>query len=55
MNWAYADKYSILPLPERMKLEVLIKIAEQLERLNKNLENSEMKVKISGGVNTHAY
>jgi len=58
MIWEYANRYQTLPLPERMKMEALIKIAEQLEQLNKNLiaiKNSKMKVDVSGGINTHAY
>uniref|UniRef100_A0A6M3LRW3 Uncharacterized protein n=1 Tax=viral metagenome TaxID=1070528 RepID=A0A6M3LRW3_9ZZZZ len=54
INWNYAHRYYELPEPEAMKVEALVKIAEQLDRLNNNLEH-EMKVKVSGGINTHSY
>ncbi len=58
MIWNYADKYGELPSGQAEIVEALVKIAEQLEQINKNLvaiKNSEIKVKVSGGVNTHAY
>ena len=54
MDWKYAgdlDKANIR-IEEKMQIESLVRIAEQLERLNKNL-NAEMKVKVSGVVITH--
>ena len=58
MIWQYADRYGELNNENAMIVEALVKIAEQLEQLNKNLiqiKNSEMKVKVSGGINTHPY
>jgi len=58
MIWEYANQYGLLEPPDAMKVESLVKIAEQLEQLNKTLiaiKNSEMRVKISGGINTHPY
>ena len=58
MIWFFAKDYALLAKPDAMKVEALVKIAEQLEQLNKNLiqiKNSEMKVKVSGGINTHPY
>ena len=60
MIWHYATDLGKIPidLVDKMKVEALIKIAEQLEQLNKNLvaiKNGETKVKISGGINTHPY
>lgn len=67
MNWEYADKYKRVlsytfltqsVVEQAMQIEALVKIAEQLEQLNKNLmaiKKSEMKVKVSGGINTHPY
>jgi len=58
MIWQYADKFNLLAEPDAMKVEALVKIAEQLEQLNKILivtKHSEMKVKVSGGINTHPY
>ncbi len=58
MIWQYADKYGELPSGQAEIVEALVVIAEQLEQLNKKLvaiKDSEMKVKVLGGVNTHAY
>jgi len=58
MIWQYADKYGELPSGQAEVVEALVEIAEQLEQMNKNLiaiKNSEMKVKVSGGINTHPY
>ena len=58
MIWQYADKYGELPSGQAEFVEALVKIAEQLEQINKNLKmlkDSEMKVKVSGGINTHTY
>lgn len=58
MNWQYADKYGELPSGQAEQVEAMVKIAEQLEQLNKHLIKIEQKmgtVKISGGINTHAY
>ncbi len=60
MIWDYVNSLgkATIKLEDAMKIEALVKIAEQLEQLNKNLvaiKNSEMKVKVSGGINTHAY
>ncbi len=58
MNWMYADKYGELPSGQAEIVEALVGIAEQLEQINKNLikiKDSESKVKVSGGINTHTY
>jgi hypothetical protein len=58
MQWMYANKYGQLPSGQAEIVEALVKIAEELEQVNKNLiaiKNSEAKVKISGGINTHPY
>jgi len=58
INWTHAHRYYDLPDPEAMKVEAMVKIAEQLDQLNRTLremKNTEMKVKVSGGVNTHEY
>ena len=58
MFWKYADRYSELMPSESMQIEALVKIAEQLEQINRNLKDmkdTEMKVNVRGGVNTHSY
>ena len=58
MIWKYANKYEELAPIERAPVEALVNIAEQLEQLNKNLikiEQNLKPLKISGGINTHAY
>ena len=58
MIWNYTDKKRELPTGQAEIVEALVQIAEQLKKLNKNLiaiKNSEMKVKVSGGINTHSY
>jgi len=58
MNWDYADKYGLFNGTDRMKVEAMVKIAEQLEQLNKQLTEINQNLKpltIKGGVNTHAY
>ncbi len=58
MIWQYADKYGELPSGQAEIVEALVKIAEQIEQLNKNLvaiKNSKIKVEVSGGIDTHAY
>ena len=54
----YANKYGELPSGQAEIVEALVAIAEQLEQINKNLKmtrDAEIKVKISGGINTHPY
>jgi len=54
----YANKYGELPSGQAEIVEALVAIAEQLEQINKNLKmtrDAEMKVKVSGGINTHSY
>lgn len=54
MDWTHANpKHKELTLVESMQIETLMKVAEQLEQLNRNLIT--LKVWVSGGVNTHAY
>ena len=58
MIWQYADRYGELAEPDAMKAEALVKIAEQLEQLNKHLAEIKQNLKplkISGGINTHPY
>jgi len=60
MIWNYATDLGKIPidLVDKMKVEALVKIAEQLEQINKTLvaiKNSKSKVEVSGGINTHAY
>ena len=58
IDWNYAHCYNLLPEPEAMKVEAMVKIAEQLDKLNRTLlaiKDSETKVKVSGGVNIHSY
>ena len=58
MNWMYANKYGELPSGQAEIVEALVAIAEQLEQINRNLKmtrDSEIKVKVSGGINTHPY
>ncbi len=58
MIWQYADKYDELPSGKAEIVETLVKIAEELEQINRNLiaiKNSKAKVKVSGGINTHPY
>lgn len=58
MIWQYADKFGKLPSGQAEIVEALVGIAEQLEQINKNLvaiKNTEAKVRISGGINTHPY
>jgi len=58
MNWDYAHQYERLSEPDAMKVEAMVKIAEQLEQIKRQLIelNQNLKpLKISGGINTHAY
>ena len=55
MNWQYADKYGELPGGIAEQVEAMVKIAEQLEQLNKTLASIERELsplKISGLVST---
>ena len=58
MFWMYANKYRELPSGQAEIVEALVAIAEQLEQINKNLKmtrDAEIKVKVSGGIDTHPY
>ncbi len=38
INWQYADKFGSLPNGPAEQVEALVQIAEQLDRLNDNLD-----------------
>ena len=55
MIWQYADKFGTLPSGQAEIVEALVEIAEQLEKLNKQIESGKLKINVSGGINTHSY
>jgi len=55
MIWQYADKYGELQPGQAEIVETLVKIAEELEMLNRQIKSGKVELKISGKINTHPY